>query len=59
MTIRKLPDIKKWAPKPCLHPQHLPPSHISLPAGNYEHTCPACKRTTQFHVDAPFMEWED
>ena len=44
--LRKIADAKP----PCLSPEHNPPSHISLPPGTYEHTCPACGETTTFEV---------
>lgn len=29
--------------EPCRSPQHLPPMHIYIPAGQqYRHKCPAC-----------------
>jgi hypothetical protein len=36
--FRKIKD----APKPCLNPQHNPPSHIVLSPGTHEYTCPGC-----------------
>lgn len=44
--LRKIKD----APKPCLHPEHNPPSHIVLEPGTYEHTCPGCGYKTIFEV---------
>ena len=41
MPIRKI-ESEDWGQKACLHPEHSFPSHISLPAGTYEHECPAC-----------------
>lgn len=37
-------------PRPCRHPEHNPPGMIVLSPGTYEHTCPACKKTTVFVV---------
>lgn len=44
--IRKIGEV----PVPCSHPEHYPPSHMVLPPGRYEHTCPACGRRTEFTV---------
>lgn len=51
VAVRKIAD----APRPCLHPEHNPPSHLSLPPGTYEHVCPACKTPLVFHVDGLFL----
>lgn len=37
-------------PVRCNHPDHNPPKYISLPAGTYEYTCPACGRRTVFEI---------
>jgi hypothetical protein len=37
-------------PRPCLHPEHNPPSNIVLDPGVYQHTCPACGRSITFTV---------
>jgi len=47
--IRKIADI----PKSCLSPEHVPPSHIVLENGVYEHTCPSCLAKTIFTVNRP------
>lgn len=54
MPIRKIADL----PKICSHPEHHPPSHVSLEDGLYEHTCPECGRTRRFRVDHPKMQAE-
>lgn len=41
--------------KPCLSPEHQPPSHIVLSPGKYEYTCPACGEKTVFTV--PSITW--
>lgn len=49
----KIPGLKKIAdlPKPpCRSPKHLPPTHIALPPGVYEYTCPACGGKSSFTV---------
>ena len=43
--IRKIRDAR-----PCLSPDHNPPSMIVLSPGTYEHVCPACGRVTVFSV---------
>jgi hypothetical protein len=31
--------------KPCLDPEHRPPTHLHIPYGQqYRHTCPTCKQ---------------
>lgn len=69
MPIRKIADFPP-APKPepkikkdeylkklmgCLHPEHKPPTHISLTPGIYEHECPACHKTQTFTVHETMM----
>jgi hypothetical protein len=44
--LRKIKD----AEKPCMHPEHNPPSMIVLSPGTYEHTCPGCGNTVIFTV---------
>lgn len=44
--LQKIRDIKT----PCLHPDHNPPSHISLPPGEYVHICPGCGEKRTFVV---------
>jgi len=44
--LRKIAD----EPKPCLHPEHNPPSHIVLSPGTYEYTCPGCGERQTFRV---------
>lgn len=46
MTLKKIQDV----PKPCLHPEHKPPTHIVLSPGVYEHICPGCGYSTKFTV---------
>lgn len=46
MTLIKIAD----APKPCLNPEHNPPSMIVLSPGTYQHTCPGCGYSVQFTV---------
>lgn len=48
--LRKIGDF----PRPCLHPEHNPPSMIVLEPGIYEHTCPGCGHRTTFTVMGPF-----
>ena len=45
--LRKIYDT----PKPCTNPGHSPPSHIVLPPGGYEHTCPGCGEKAVFEVE--------
>lgn len=35
---------------PCPHPQHNPPTGITLEPGMYQHTCPGCGHTLTFVV---------
>lgn len=44
--LRKIAD----APRPCLSPEHNPPSMIVLEPGVYEYTCPSCGKTVTFTV---------
>lgn len=44
-------EDKKWiTSKPCLSPEHNPPSHIVLQPGTYEYTCPSCGTTMRFTI---------
>lgn len=40
----------KDASKPCMHPEHKPPTHIVLEPGTYKYTCPACGEVTVFEI---------
>lgn len=43
--VRYIKD-HKWKIERCLHPNHNPPSHLSIPQGKrYVHVCPKCKAT--------------
>jgi len=63
MSIKRIGDLVekkhigiKWdSPRPCHHPEHNVPMHISLPNGRYEHTCPACGKVTQFAINNPVL----
>lgn len=44
--LRRIAD----APRPCLSPEHNPPSRIYLEAGSYEYVCPSCGHKTTFSV---------
>jgi hypothetical protein len=58
MSIRKIDDDdEKWRNEVCRHPEHNPPTHICLPPGKYEHTCPGCKSKVVFVV--PQHYWLD
>ena len=46
MPLKKIADM----PKPCLHPEHNPPTMIVLEPGTYEYTCPGCGEKTTFVV---------
>ena len=52
MSIRKTDDGGWNKQKPCMHPEHEVPSHISLPPGTYEHECPGCHAKKKFVVPA-------
>ena len=45
--LKKIKDIK-----PCLSPEHDPPSFMVYEPGEYEYTCPSCGRTIRFVVPA-------
>lgn len=64
MPTRKIADL----PRPCLDPQHNPPSHCVFSEGIYEHECPSCGQRQQFCVRLPrllvvpprkTMSWRD
>lgn len=55
MTIRKIADIDEKFTC-CKHPEHLPPAHIYLSNGVYEHTCPGCGNKTIFTINNPTFE---
>lgn len=38
--------------RPCLHPEHNPPSMVVWEPGVYQHTCPACGAKITFTVNA-------
>jgi hypothetical protein len=40
----------KDAPRPCLSPEHNPPSHMVCEPGTYRYTCPMCGEITEFEV---------
>jgi hypothetical protein len=44
---------KVWDEKPCLNPQHGPPSHMVFPGGWNVHTCPSCGTVSRFWVTRP------
>lgn len=46
MPLEKIKD----APRPCLSPDHKPPTQIVLEPGTYKHTCPDCGKVTVFTV---------
>lgn len=42
---------EKWSmSRPCIHPEHNPPSMIYLEPGEYEYTCPGCGEKKRFFV---------
>lgn len=47
-----VPEKKK---KPCLSPEHEPPSMIVLPAGKHTYQCPACGKKTTFTVSGVYL----
>ena len=50
-------SIKKFAEerRTCRHPEHDPPSLISLSPGTYEHTCPRCREKCSFRVAGVYL----
>lgn len=57
MKIDKFGSLRKISEdfKPCLHPEHNPPSHIVLSPDRYEYTCPSCGKRTIFVVQGIWM----
>lgn len=51
MPTRKIADLEK----PCMDPEHNPPSHQVFEDGVYEHECPSCHKKTRFTVSKPFL----
>jgi hypothetical protein len=49
MGLIKLSDIAG----PCIHPGHMPPSHLVLDHGTYRWTCDACGHNITFSVYEP------
>lgn len=41
--------------KACRHPQHDPPTMISLPPGIYEHSCPRCHAVQHVTITKPSL----
>lgn len=42
--------------KSCNHPEHNPPSHISIPFGcQMEHTCPQCGKHVVIRSNEPML----
>ena len=52
MITKKIADY----PRPCLHPEHYPPSMRVYGTGLYEHTCPACGTKHMFLVARPTLK---
>lgn len=56
MPLRKIEHknyswVKSFKPfKPCMHPEHNPPSHMVFEPGEYEWECPGCGKITKFTV---------
>lgn len=54
MGLVRLPDPADWLSdpkyKPCLYPEHNPPTHIVLAPGRYRYTCPVCGHAVEFTV---------
>jgi hypothetical protein len=50
--IEPLPDTiyRATARRPCISPEHNPPSHMVMEPGEYEWTCPACGDVMPFTV---------
>lgn len=42
-------------PKPCLHPEHRPPSMMVYEPGTYRYTCPICGKVTVFTVNETYL----
>lgn len=41
----------------CLHPEHNPPTHLAIPAGQrYRHICPGCRLSLVLRPSA-FFAW--
>ena len=50
MPTRKIADIVR----PCLSPDHNPPTHMYYPDGVYEHVCSQCGARIVFTVRSPY-----
>ena len=48
MPLRKIKDYNKASI--CMSPEHNPPMHIVLEAGEYVYTCPVCGKETRINV---------
>lgn len=55
MPFKKISEIPGWAQKHCKSPEHNPPSHISLPPGVYDYSCPACGKTVRMNIDGVML----
>jgi hypothetical protein len=51
-------DDPNYTP-PCMHPEHNPPTHISVPPGKrLRHTCPKCGQETIVVGSSPYrLQW--
>lgn len=57
MGFRKLEELKENV---CRHPEHNPPTMISLPPGKYEYTCPGCGTKRPYIVQSIKCEsWQN
>ena len=41
--------------KPCIHPEHDPPTHMVYESGVYKHICPECGNEQRFRVNNPTL----
>lgn len=48
MPFKKIKDYK--GKKVCMSPEHNPPTHIVLDAGEYVYTCPVCGKEQKINV---------
>lgn len=49
MPLRKIDEGPRQLS--CTDPEHMPPSHMLLEPGLYEHTCPACGQVRLIRVE--------
>ena len=51
MSVKRIDNLPKYRSKQsCIDPEHNPPNHLYIPAGEtWEHTCPSCGHKTMMY----------